>query len=155
MSWKNPGKVRARTYGTKSPSRSEALRFIDSAKAQCFRLARRFGAVGSSLDFSRFFSRYSASRHLNLSRYSSQIQLCMRLLRLSKLCCDSIRILILSATYQLGSIGSCGLKLMDWFMPFFSLYSEPYFVHNPPSTEPLYFLAWNQFSRHGVSRPFF
>ena len=27
---KNPGKVRARTYGTKSPSRSEALRFIDS-----------------------------------------------------------------------------------------------------------------------------
>ena len=33
MSWKNPGKVRARTYGTKSPSRSEALRFIDSAKS--------------------------------------------------------------------------------------------------------------------------
>ena len=32
MSWKNPGKVRARTYGTKSPSRSEALNFIDSAK---------------------------------------------------------------------------------------------------------------------------
>ena len=30
---KNPGKVRARTYGTKSPSRSEALRFIDSAWA--------------------------------------------------------------------------------------------------------------------------
>ena len=30
---KNPGKVRARTYGTKSPSRSEALRFIDSAKS--------------------------------------------------------------------------------------------------------------------------
>ena len=29
---KNPGKVRARTYGTKLPSRSEALRFIDSAK---------------------------------------------------------------------------------------------------------------------------
>ena len=27
-----PWKVRARTYGTKSPSRSEALRFIDSAK---------------------------------------------------------------------------------------------------------------------------
>ena len=109
---KNPGKVRARTYGTKSPSRSEALRFIDSAKspstkidgslvnfrhrlsnrhgrqhppwspvsigkpvpkihqwtiyfcrwgfgwvdkAQCFRSARRFGAVGSSPDFSRVF----------------------------------------------------------------------------------------------------
>ena len=30
---KSPGKVRARTYGTKSPSRSEALRFIDSAKS--------------------------------------------------------------------------------------------------------------------------
>ena len=30
---KNPGKVLARTYGTKSPSRSEALRFIDSAKS--------------------------------------------------------------------------------------------------------------------------
>ena len=30
---KNPGKVRARTYGTKSPSRSEALRFINSAKS--------------------------------------------------------------------------------------------------------------------------
>ena len=28
-----PWKVRARTYGTKSPSRSEALRFIDSAKS--------------------------------------------------------------------------------------------------------------------------
>ena len=32
MSWKTL-KVRARTYGTKSPSRSEALRFIDSAKS--------------------------------------------------------------------------------------------------------------------------
>ena len=30
---KNPGKVRARTYGTKLPGRSEALRFIDSAKS--------------------------------------------------------------------------------------------------------------------------
>ena len=29
----NPGKVRARTYGTKLPGRSEALRFIDSAKS--------------------------------------------------------------------------------------------------------------------------
>ena len=29
----NPGKVRASTYGTKSPSRSGALRFIDSAKS--------------------------------------------------------------------------------------------------------------------------
>ena len=34
MSWKTPGQVRARTRGTKSPSRSEALRFIDSAKSQ-------------------------------------------------------------------------------------------------------------------------
>ena len=33
MSWKNPGEVRARTCGTKSPSRSEALRFIDSSKS--------------------------------------------------------------------------------------------------------------------------
>ena len=33
MSWKNPGKTRARTYGTKSPSRSEAVRLIDSAKS--------------------------------------------------------------------------------------------------------------------------
>ena len=40
-------------------------------KAQCFRSARRFGAVGSSPDFSRVFSRHLASRHLNLSRYSS------------------------------------------------------------------------------------
>ena len=30
---KTPGKVRARTCGTKSPSRSEALRFIDSSKS--------------------------------------------------------------------------------------------------------------------------
>ena len=29
----NPWRVRARTYGTKSPSRSEALRFIDSTKS--------------------------------------------------------------------------------------------------------------------------
>ena len=33
MSWKTPGEVRARTCGTKSPSRSEALRFIDSSKS--------------------------------------------------------------------------------------------------------------------------
>ena len=33
MSRKTPGKVRARTCGTKSPSRSEALRFIDSSKS--------------------------------------------------------------------------------------------------------------------------
>ena len=31
---KNPGEVRARTCGTKSPSWSEALRIIDSAKSQ-------------------------------------------------------------------------------------------------------------------------
>ena len=36
-------------------------------KAQCFRSARRFGAVGSSPDFSRVFSRHLACRHLNLS----------------------------------------------------------------------------------------
>ena len=30
---KNPGEVRARTCGTKSPSRSEALRFIESTKS--------------------------------------------------------------------------------------------------------------------------
>ena len=64
-----PWKVRARTYGSKSPSRSEAPRFIDSAKsprwgfgwvdkAQCFRSARRFGAVGSSPDFSGFFTTF-------------------------------------------------------------------------------------------------
>ena len=60
---KNPGEVRARTCGTKSPSQSEALRFIDSTKspsgwvnkAQRFRSARRFGAAGSSPDFSRVF----------------------------------------------------------------------------------------------------
>ena len=33
MSWKIPGEIRARTCGTKSPSRSEALRFIDSTKS--------------------------------------------------------------------------------------------------------------------------
>ena len=73
MSRKTPGEVRARTCGTKSPSRSEALRFIDSSKspssrwgfgwvdkAQCFRSARRFGAAGSSPDFSRGFSRHGA-----------------------------------------------------------------------------------------------
>ena len=56
---KNPGKVRARTYGTKSPGWSEALRFIDSAKS----------LPGF---FFQGFSRHLASRHLNLSRYSSQ-----------------------------------------------------------------------------------
>ena len=41
-------------------------------KAQYFRSARRFGAVGSnsSLDFSRVFSRHLASRHLNWSSSS-------------------------------------------------------------------------------------
>ena len=33
MSRKTPGEVWARTCGTKSPSRSEALRFIDSSKS--------------------------------------------------------------------------------------------------------------------------
>ena len=33
MSRKTPGEVRARTCGTKSPSRSEALRFINSSKS--------------------------------------------------------------------------------------------------------------------------
>ena len=78
MSRKTPGEVRARTCGTKSPSRSEALRFIDSSKspscrwgfgwvdkAQCFRSARRFGAAGSSPDFSRGFSRHGAPRPLS------------------------------------------------------------------------------------------
>ena len=84
MSWKTPGEVRARTNGTKSPSRSEALHFIDSSKSPStnidgslvnFRrrlsnrhgrprrmLIWRFGAVGSSPDFSRGFSRHGASR---------------------------------------------------------------------------------------------
>ena len=35
-----------------------------------------FGAVGSSPDFSRVFSRHLASWHLNLSRYSSHVLLC-------------------------------------------------------------------------------
>ena len=35
-------------------------------KAQCFRSAWRFGAVGSSPDFSRVFSWHLASRHLKL-----------------------------------------------------------------------------------------
>ena len=67
--WRTPGSNRL-TCGTKSPSRSEALRFIDSSKslctwgwwgfgwvdkAQCFRSARRFSAAGSSPDFSRGF----------------------------------------------------------------------------------------------------
>ena len=69
MPWKTLEKVRARTCGTKSPKRSKALRSIDSAKspstnrwgfgwvdkAQCFRSLRRFGAAGSSPDFSRVF----------------------------------------------------------------------------------------------------
>ena len=105
MSWKNPGKVRTRTYGTKSPSRSSLIGvplnvhcqhppwspvsigkpapkihqwtiyfcrwgfgWVD--KAQCFRSARRFDAVGSSPEFSRVFSRHLASGHLNLSSSS-------------------------------------------------------------------------------------
>ena len=64
MSWKTPGEVRARTCGTKSPSRLEALRFIDSSKSPS-RSARRFGAAGSSPDFSRGFSRHGASRPLS------------------------------------------------------------------------------------------
>ena len=36
MSRKTPGEVRARTCGTKSPSRSEALRFIDSSMGVSF-----------------------------------------------------------------------------------------------------------------------
>ena len=57
-----PWKVRARTYGTKSPSRSEALRFIDSAKSPSTRTFQGF-------------SRHLASRHLNLSS-SSHVLLC-------------------------------------------------------------------------------
>ena len=44
-------------------------------KAQCFRSARWFDAVGSSPDFSRVFSQHLASRHLNLSS-SSPVLLC-------------------------------------------------------------------------------
>ena len=40
MSWKTPGEVRAQTCGTKLPSRSEALRFIDSSKSQRIQLKR-------------------------------------------------------------------------------------------------------------------
>ena len=39
MSRKTPGEVRARTCGTKSPSRSEALRFIDSSKSLSTKIA--------------------------------------------------------------------------------------------------------------------
>ena len=50
---------------------AECLGFGWVDKAQCFRSARRFGAVSSSPDFSRVFSLHLASRHLNLFRYSS------------------------------------------------------------------------------------
>ena len=68
MSWKNPGKVQARTHGTKLPNRSEALRFIASAKSPAF---------------PGFFSRQLASRHLNLSGYSSHLWVLSWLLMLS------------------------------------------------------------------------
>ena len=55
---KNPGKVQARTYGTKSPSRSEALRFIDSAKSPSTKID------GSLVNFRRMLS----NRHVLLCR---------------------------------------------------------------------------------------
>ena len=89
MLWKTLRKVRAWTCGTDSPSRSEALHFIDFIvsigspapkthqwtiyfcrwgfglvnKAQCFQSAKRIGGASSSPDFSRGFSRHLASRH--------------------------------------------------------------------------------------------
>ena len=41
MSRKTPGEVRARTCGTKSPSRSEALRFIDSFKSPSSKISNK------------------------------------------------------------------------------------------------------------------
>ena len=67
---KNPGKVRARTYGTKSPSRLEALRFIDSAKSPSTLIGLAIWSRRFEPGLFQGFSRHLASRHLNLSRYS-------------------------------------------------------------------------------------
>ena len=65
----------------------------------------------------------------------------MRHFRQSNACSDSICILIRSALYQLTSIRSLGSDFTDWFAPFFSTYSELYFVRNPPRAKPLYLLV--------------
>ena len=44
-------------------------------RSVCFRSAKRFGAVGSSPDFSRVFSRHLTSRQLNLSGSSQMLAL--------------------------------------------------------------------------------
>ena len=45
-------------------------------KAQCFRSARRFGAAGSSPDFSRGFSRHGAPRPLSWTLISFSVLYC-------------------------------------------------------------------------------
>ena len=76
MTWKTLEKSGLElTCGTKSPSRSEALRFRDSAKSPSTNLdgswwilsAGGFGAAGSSSDFSGVFSRHGASFVLKFS----------------------------------------------------------------------------------------
>ena len=74
MSWKTPGEVQARTctvsIGKPAPKIHQwtinfcrwGFGWVD--KAQCFRSARRFGAAGSSPDFSSGFSRHGAPRPL-------------------------------------------------------------------------------------------
>ena len=58
MSWKNPGEVRARTYDTKSPSRSEALRFIDSAKSPSTTVNYRYNVTDGTLKKLRYIHIY-------------------------------------------------------------------------------------------------
>ena len=70
-----PWKIRARTYGTKSPSRSEALRFIDSAKSPSTKID------GSLVNFRRRLSnRHGRPRRmLTMDIWRTPIELWARL----------------------------------------------------------------------------
>ena len=116
--WKKPWKVRARTYGNKSPSRSEALRFIDSAKSPSTCRARTFQG----------FSRHLASRHLDLSSSSHVLLLpwtkkrtCDRYLSWSRSMQARPNKCSATAMRQSNSVGSSGITGYDRFDPHLSI----------------------------------
>ena len=56
MPWNHRGEVRARTHGTKLPSRSEALHFINSAKSSSTTSVLTQRQIGQSFGLKSFFS---------------------------------------------------------------------------------------------------
>ena len=86
---KNPGKVRARTCGTTSPSQLEALRFIDSAKSPSTKID------GSLVNFRRRLSiRHRTPRRMltmDIRKTPTGLWLRTRLVRITWTCSQSDR----------------------------------------------------------------